>query len=193
MKSDSFSLVKLFVVLTVITGICYPLFITAYAHVCFPAKAKGDVMTVNGKVVGAKMIGQKFADPKYFQSRPSAIDYNPMPSGASNLSITSDSVKNLYVQRKRDFIKLNNLQASTDVPSEMLFASGSGVDPHISIESAILQAGRIASVRKFGVVKKAELYQVIDKLAFCRVFGFAGEKLINVLELNIQLDELSAK
>jgi len=193
MKNDSVSLVKLFLVLSVITGICYPLFITTYAHVCFPAKAKGGMITVNGKVIGAKMIGQKFTDPKYFQSRPSAIDYNPVPSGASNLSITSDSLKNLYVQRKKEFIKFNKLPATADIPSEMLFASGSGVDPHISIESAILQAGRIASVRKFGVVKTTELYQVIDKLAFCRVFGFAGEKLINVLELNIQLDELSAK
>ena len=139
------------------------------------------------------MIGQKFTDPEYFQSRPSAIDYNPVPSGASNLSITSDSLKNLYAIRKKEFINFNKLPEATDVPSEMLFASASGVDPHISIESAFLQVGRIASVRKFGVDKRNELYQVIDKLAFHRVFGFAGEKLINVLELNVQLDKMDAK
>jgi potassium-transporting ATPase KdpC subunit len=193
MKNDSLSLVKLFLVLTVITGICYPLFITAYAHVCFPVKAKGDAITVNGKVVGAKMIGQKFTDAKYFQSRPSAIDYNPMPTGASNLSITTDSLKNLYLQRKNEFVKFNRLSGSAVVPSEMLFASGSGVDPHISKESAILQVDRIASVRKFGIDKRNELYRLIDRRAFQRVFGIAGEELINVLELNVQLDELSAK
>lgn len=193
MKNDSLSLVKLFLVLTVITGICYPLFITAYAHVCFPVKAKGDVITVNGKVVGAKMIGQKFTDAKYFQSRPSAIDYNPMPTGASNLSITSDSLKNLYQQRKSEFIKSNKLAGSAVVPSEMLFASGSGVDPHISKESAILQVDRIAAVRKFGMDKRNELYRIINRQSFQRVFGIVGEELINVLELNVQLDELSAK
>lgn len=193
MKNDSVSLVKLFLVLTVITGICYPLFITAYAHVCFPVKAKGDAITVNGKVVGAKMIGQKFTDAKYFQSRPSAIDYNPMPTGASNLSITSDSLKNLYRQRKSEFVKFNKLSGSLVVPSEMLFASASGVDPHISQESAFLQVGRIASVRKFGLDKRNELYRMIDSMSFHRVFGLAGEKLVNVLQLNIQLDELSAK
>lgn len=193
MKNDSVSLVKLFLVLTVITGICYPLFITAYAHVCYPAKAKGDAITVNGKVIGAKMIGQKFTDAKYFQSRPSAIDYNPLPTGASNLSITSDSLKNLYQQRKNEFVKFNRLSGSAVVPSEMLFASGSGVDPHISKESAILQVDRIAAVRKFGMNKKNELYRIIDRQSFQRVFGIVGEELINVLELNVQLDELSAK
>ena len=193
MKNDSFSLVKLFLVMTVVTGLCYPLFITAFAHVCYPVKAKGDVVLFDGKIVGAKMIGQKFTDKKYFQSRPSAIDYNPMPTGASNLSITSDSLKNLYKLRKSEFVKFNKISGGTAIPSEMLFASGSGVDPHISKESAILQVDRVVSIRKFGMDKRNELTKAIDGLTFRRVFGIAGEELINVLELNVQLDEMSAK
>jgi K+-transporting ATPase ATPase C chain len=191
MKKDSVSLVKLFVVMTVLTGICYPLFITAFAYVCYPEKSKGDAVMVNGKAVGVKMIGQKFTDTKYFHSRPSAIDYNPMPTGASNLSITSDSLINLYKQRKSEFVKLNKVSMPDSIPSEMLFASGSGVDPHISKESAIMQVERIVSVRKFGTGKRNELYALIDRLAFRRVFGIAGEQLINVLELNVQLDNMS--
>jgi K+-transporting ATPase ATPase C chain len=182
MKKDSVSLVKLFVVMTLITGLCYPLVITAFAYVCYPEKSKGDAVTVNGKTVGVKMIGQKFTDTKYFHARPSAIDYNPMPTGASNLSITSDSLINLYKQRKSEFIKLNKVSKADSIPSEMLFASGSGVDPHISKESAIMQVERIASVRKFGTDKRNELYALIDRLTFRRVLG---------IELNVQLDNMS--
>jgi K+-transporting ATPase ATPase C chain len=114
-----------------------------------------------------------------------------MPTGASNLSITSDSLINLYKQRKSEFIKLNKVSKADSIPSEMLFASGSGVDPHISKESAIMQVERIASVRKFGTDKRNELYALIDRLTFRRVLGIAGEQLINVLELNVQLDNMS--
>lgn len=171
-------------------GIFYPLIIYGFAQIFFHDKANGSLVYVDGKVRGSNLIGQKFESGRYFSSRPSAIDYNPMPSGASNLSLTSDALLQQFKSRKAEFIKFNGLIVNQDVPSDMLFASGSGVDPDISKQAAYLQVNRIVKARNFDSSKKKLLYTLIDKNVVEQRFNFTGTEYVNVLQLNLQLDEL---
>jgi potassium-transporting ATPase KdpC subunit len=182
--------IKLFLVLTLLAGIIYPLIISAISIFLFPNQANGSMITLNGKIVGSKLIGQKFVTEKYFWSRPSAIDYNPFPSGASNLAPTSAALKNLYETRKETFAKSNLIKNSKMIPNEMLFASGSGVDPDITPEAAFLQVERICNFRKFSVTQKNELIRTINQLIENSQIGFLGERRINVLLLNMELDKI---
>lgn len=123
---------------------------------------------------------------------PSVIGYNPIPSGASNLGPTSSKLKALVDERKATFLKTNQLGENTQIPSEMLFASASGLDPHISPEAASLQLNRIAKARSFSPVQKQNLKQLVEKLTEKPQLTLLGESRVNVLLLNIQLDELIA-
>jgi K+-transporting ATPase ATPase C chain len=181
---------KLFLFLTVLTGIIYPLLITGLAQVLFHSKANGSIIVVDGEVVGSKLIGQRFDSIIYFASRPSAIDYNPLPSGGSNLGITSSKLLEQVVVRKNRFIQWNKLDSIAEIPSEMLFASGSGLDPHISKKSAILQVDRIAEARNFDTVQKQNLVDCINLLAEKPQFLILGEERVNVLLLNLELRNL---
>ena len=183
--------IKFFILFTIVLGIIYPLSIYIAGQVFFKNKADGSLYFKNGVVKGSFLLGQKFTSDKYFWPRPSSIDYNPYPSGASNLSQTSDTLLNQYEQRKNNFIKGNMLPEKTHVPTEMLFASASGVDPDISIESAILQTKRIIIARKFNKLQSVQLSNLINTLAEPLQFGILGHEVINVLKLNIKLDEMS--
>jgi K+-transporting ATPase ATPase C chain len=185
--------IKTLLLFTLITGVIYPLFITLVAQVFFSDKANGSLYVENGKVKGSFLIGQDFAGGKYFQSRPSAINYNPFPSGASNLGLTSKLLHEQFSERKVEFLSVNKLDSSVQVPSEMLFASASGVDPHISKQAAYLQVQRIAEARALDKVQEEELYKIIDSLVEYPQLGFLGNEVINVLKLNIKLDKIKVK
>jgi K+-transporting ATPase ATPase C chain len=193
MKKVILQSLSVFFVMTVLTGVIYPLFITLIGQAAFPKQANGSLIVNNGKVVGSELIGQNFLDSTYFQSRPSAINYNPIPSGASNLGLSSALLKEQVYSRKFEFKKNNLLNDSVVVPSEMLFASGSGVDPHISVEAAKLQINRIIKSRNLNTDKSKLLYNLVDSLSEYPQFGVLGNQVVNVLSLNLKLDEESKR
>jgi potassium-transporting ATPase KdpC subunit len=178
------------IIFTLSLGVLYPLLVYVFAQIFFYNKANGSLAYVNGEIRGSYLLGQQFESDKYFSSRPSAIDYNPMPSGASNLSLTSDTLLEQFKSREINFIKVNALKANQEVPSDMLFASASGVDPDISTQAAYLQVERIAKARNYDASKKLLLYQLVDRIAGEQKFNFTGTEFVNVLELNIKLDGL---
>jgi K+-transporting ATPase ATPase C chain len=189
MKNLAISL-KIFVFFTIITGIAYPLLITGIAQLVFPAKANGSLISMNGKTVGSELIGQQFDSAIYFHSRPSAISYNPLPSGGSNYGLTNIKLKNQFDLRKNQFIEFNQLDSLTAIPSEMLFASASGLDPDISPEAAFLQANRIVTARNFNPLQKQQLLNGISELTQAPQFFCLGQKGINVLLLNLYVDQI---
>lgn len=190
MKKTILPAIYLTLFMTVFTGLLYPVVMTGIAQVVFPKQANGSLIEIGGKVVGSKLIGQDFTSDKYFWPRPSAIGYDPLPSGGSNYGPTSDTLEKLVEMRKTDFIRLNNLPPSTQVPSDMLYASGSGLDPDISPESAELQIDRVARARGFDSVQTQDLRKLVQDHIEGRELGLFGERRVNVLMLNIALDSL---
>jgi len=190
MKTQTIIALKFLLVMTILTGIMYPLFMTGLAQVSYPSKANGSLITKDGKIIGSELIGQKFDTSIYFWSRPSAIGYNPVPSGASNYGPTSDTLKKLVSSRRAFFAKMNSLQDPLSTPKEMAFASGSGLDPHISPEAAVMQIERISSARHFDNTQKEKLQKKIIDLTENPQFFFLGEPRINVLMLNLELNKI---
>jgi len=176
--------------MTLLTGVFYPLILTGIAQVAFPQKANGSFIRKDGKILGSRLIGQKFDSNAYFWSRPSAIDYNPVPSGASNLGPTSKKLFSQANDRRNDFIKGNNLQYTSSIPGEMLFASASGLDPHTSLDAVLLQVKRIAAVRHFNNSQEKKLNDLIRQNTEKRQYRILGEERINIVELNIGLDAI---
>ncbi len=166
---------KVLLSLSVVTGIVYPALITAYA--AFVVKDE------------SQLIGQKFAKPEYFWGRPSAIDYNPSSSGASNQGPTSEALKKL-VQERAQALKASHPKNQGEIPQDLLFASGSGLDPHISQEAAIYQASRVAKARNLDL---AIVQSMISQMTEKRQFGMLGEPRVHVLKLNLALDKLKEK
>ena len=187
MKTIYISL-KILLVMTLLTGIIYPLFITVIGQTIYPVQSNGSMIVVKGKTVGSELIGQKFTDNRYFHSRPSAIDYNPMPSGGSNLSVTSKELQLQVKQNTAIFDSINHLPSSQAIPSEMVYASGSGLDPNISVKAAALQLDRICIARHLNNTEKNQLESLIAQSREGRQLGFLGEERINVLKLNLELD-----
>jgi K+-transporting ATPase ATPase C chain len=181
---------KIFLFFTILTGIIYPLFITGIAQVVFNGKANGSLIVKDNRIIGSKLIGQQFDSAIYFTSRPSAISYNPLPSGGSNYGLTNIKLKNLVSERKKQFLVFNHLDSLTDIPSEMLFASASGLDPHISPEAALLQVDRISSARHFNKSQKQLILQNINELTEKPQLSLLGENRINVLVLNLELNKI---
>ena len=171
---------KMFLVLTVLTGIIYPLLITGIAQVCFNRQANGDPY----------LIGQKFDKNKYFWSRPSSVDYATIPSGASNLSATSKALKDQVEKRKAAILSADPTKKADQIPSDMIYASGSGIDPHISYASAVFQADRVAKARG---MKKEDVLKLISQVREGRDFLILGDRRVNVLRLNVLLDKFSSK
>ena len=183
--------IKMFLLFSILTGIIYPLIVTGMAQLVFNSKANGSLIEKNGTIAGSALIGQKFDTAIYFSSRPSATSYNPLPSGGSNLGLTNSRLRELSEQRRHQFIAFNNLDTLTSVPSEMLFASASGLDPHISLRSALLQYERISRVRRLNESQKAKLKELIYSLTEKKQLFCLGEPRINVLQLNLSLDNLT--
>jgi K+-transporting ATPase ATPase C chain len=171
----------------VLTGILYPLGMTALAQVLFPAAANGSLAkNESGKVVGSRLLGQTFANPAYFQPRPSAAGngYDPLASGGSNFGPTSAKLQDRV---KADIARLrkDNPDAIGEIPAELVTASGSGLDPHVSPSAALWQVPRVAHARG---VNAARIAASVEEAVSGRDFGFLGEPTVNVLELNLALD-----
>jgi len=181
---------RIFLFFTVLTGIIYPLVVTGITQLAFPSKANGSLIVNNHRVLGSELIGQSFDSTAYFTSRPSAIDYQALPSGGSNLGVTSNKLKAQVEARKKQFLTFNGLGNNTVVPSEMLFASASGLDPHISQEAALLQVNRIAGARQLNSAQKQKLFQLIEQHTEKPQFYCLGKKRVNVFLLNLSLDAL---
>jgi len=181
---------RIFLVFTILTGVIYPLLVTGIAQVVFPHQANGSLILKDNKIIGSELIGQQFDSAVYFTSRPSAGLYNPLPSGGSNLGPTSSKLKSLVGERMSKFRTFNQLDSTTVIPSEMLFASASGLDPHISPEAALLQVNRIAKARRFNDSQKQQLIRDIHKQTEKPQFFCLGEERVNVLLLNLKTDEI---
>jgi potassium-transporting ATPase KdpC subunit len=173
------------VVFTLLTGVVYPLVITGVSQVAFPNRADGWLVKQDGKNVGSRLIGQAFAGPRYFDSRPSAAGdgYDAMSSSASNLGPTNEELIS-EVRKRAAAYRLQN-RAGGNVPGDAVTASGSGLDPHISRANAREQAPRVARVRGLPL---ADVLELIDDHTDGRGLGFLGEPGVNVLELNLALD-----
>ena len=191
MKTQTIISLKFLLVMTILTGIVYPLFMTGVAQLTFPSKANGSLVIKNGKIIGSELIGQKFDSTIYFWSRPSAVGYNPIPSGASNYGPTSDTLKKQVTARRILFAKANSLSDIKAIPNEMIFASGSGLDPHISPQAALLQVERVAKARSFSSSQRQQLIDLVHSKTEKLQFGLLGEERINVFLLNIELDKIN--
>jgi K+-transporting ATPase ATPase C chain len=190
MKKQLLISLKMLIIMTILLGVIYPLLITGVAQLAFPNKANGSLVKVNGALRGSKLIGQKTDASIYFHSRPSATDYNTLASGASNLGLTNKKLYDSVQARKQKIIEENNLPQGAVIPSEMLFASASGLDPHISPEAAKMQINRIAKARGFSEEQKKQLNTLINKMTEAPQFGIFGYARVNVLMLNLELDKL---
>ena len=176
--------IRMLVVMTVVTGVVYPLLVTGFAQVLFKDKANGSLIFQNRKVVGSRLIGQSFSDPKYFWSRPSATSpqpYNAASSSGSNLGPTNPALLDAVKER------VSKLEAKP-VPADLVTASGSGLDPHISPAAAEYQVARVAKARN---VPEDNVRDLVAKHTEDRQLGVLGEPRVNVLELNLALDALT--
>ena len=176
MKTYILPAVRLLGVLTLITGLAYPLVMTLFAFVACNTQANGSIVTHDGTAVGSALIGQKFSSPKYFHSRPSAIGYNPLPSSGSNFGPTSKALRDSTAMYRKQFAIENGVPAMTVIPKEMISTSGSGLDPHISPESAALQMHRVGRARAFDAQQMTALALLVDRMTEGPEFGFLGER-----------------
>jgi K+-transporting ATPase ATPase C chain len=190
MKTNLVRALKFLLVMIILTGIIYPLLMTGIAQVAFPHKANGSLIKKDQKISGSELIGQNFDSNIYFWSRPSATGYNAIPSGASNYGPTSDTLRKLADARRASFAAMNSLTDLSAVPEEMAFASGSGLDPHISPEAALVQVNRISEARHFTAPQKEKLIAIINRMKEPPQLFILGEQRINVLKLNMELDKI---
>jgi K+-transporting ATPase ATPase C chain len=179
----------LFAILSLLTGLAYPLLVSGIAGVAMPFQAGGSIVERDGKAVGSLLIGQRFSDPKHFWSRPSATSPGPnnaTASGGSNQGPSNPALVDA-VKGRIDALRVADPDNKAPVPVDLVTASGSGLDPEISIAAARYQAGRIARVRGIPVERVNAL---IDEHSKVRMMGFLGEPRVNVLELNLALDSI---
>jgi len=179
---------RLKIFMTIVLGVLYPLAITGISQVLFPHQANGSLITVGGKVVGSELIGQNFSKPEYFQPRPSAAGndgYDPTASGGSNYGPTSQKLAD-RVKASVDKFRKDNPDYTGPLPADLVTASASGLDPHISPDSATAQAARVAKARG---VSADQVGQLIAQVTEGPDLGILGEPRVNVLKLNIVLDE----
>ena len=186
MKAQIRPAITLLALLTVITGMIYPLTVTGLAQILFPHHANGSLIGIDGKTYGSELIGQQFDDPKYFWSRPSAAGYNAAASSGSNLGPMNPSLEEV-VQSRIDALHAADPNNPLPIPVDLVTASASGLDPHISVASALYQVSRVASARGWS---EAEVTSLVEKYTEGRQFGIFGEQRVNVLLLNLALDGL---
>ena len=171
-----------------IAGMLYATASVSIAQLIFPKQANGSVIELNGKVVGSSLVGQNFVSEQYFYGRPSAVSYNVDGMAGSNLAISNPDLQKQIKERTVQFAQ-NNQITKQHVPNEMVTASGSGIDPDISPESALLQVKRVAQQRHLPEQQVRDLVQQQTQPA---QFGIYGQARVNVLQLNLALDQLSS-
>ena len=174
--------------MTLLTGVLYPLAMTGLAQVMFPAQANGSLITKDNRVIGSSLIGQQFDDPKFFWGRLSATSpaYNSAASSGSNYGPTSASLTD-RVKSRLEALKQADPNNTQPVPVDLVTASGSGLDPHISLAAAQYQVSRVARARG---LSEAQVQQLIDRFTEDRTLGLLGEPRVNVLQLNLAHDEV---
>ncbi len=183
--------VSLFVVLTVVTGVLYPLAVTGVAKAAFAQQAAGSLIVQNGKTVGSSLIGQNFTDPKYFWGRPSATSpmaYNGQGSGGSNLGPLNPALTDA-IKGRVDALRAADPGNKAAVPVDLVTTSASGLDPEISVAAAQYQVPRIARLRGLSTTAVED---IITKHTEGRVFGLLGEPRVNVLDMNLELQHANA-
>ena len=181
------SLVMTVALIVIVCGI-YPVAVFAMAQGLFPGAANGSIVYHNGAPVGSALLGQKFESPKYFHARPSAAGagYDGLASGGSNLGPTSKDLVEKVQERVKTYRAENGLAEDTPVPADAVTASGSGLDPHISVENAMLQAARVAKAHGWDI---GNVNALIRKQTASRTLALLGEPRVNVLLLNLALDQ----
>ncbi|ENR5392036.1 TPA: potassium-transporting ATPase subunit KdpC [Providencia rettgeri] len=181
------SIIMLFI-LTIFTGIAYPLMVTGLANIFFPWQAHGSLLTQDERIVGSALIGQNEQGSGYFHGRPSAtanVPYNTLASGGSNLAVSNPLLQRAMAERSEQ-LRVENPDAPNAIPVDLLTTSASGLDPNISIEAALYQAPRIAKSRQIPLDAVKSLIETHTEQA---LLSFLGEPVINVLKLNLALDE----
>jgi K+-transporting ATPase ATPase C chain len=179
---------------TIVTGVGYSLVITAIAQLAFKDKANGSLVVRDGKIIGSALLAQQFQGTNYFWPRPSACTYGTgaaglVASSGSNLGPTSGPLQTNVMNNVAAFISGNNLPTNTVVPADMVFASASGLDPHISPEAAHLQIARVAASRG---VSEDKVKALVDRFTEAPQWGFLGQPRVNVLLLNVALDDMDS-
>lgn len=181
---------RLLLVMTVFLGLVYPLGITAVSQLLFPWQANGSLLFHQGEKAGSLLIGQNFSSDRYFQGRPSAAGdqgYDGVSSGGSNLGPTSDQLIKAIEKRAENARENNGWSDEQSVPSDLVTASASGLDPHITTAAAVFQSARIARIRN---LPETQILSLIEKYTERPFLGFLGETEVNVLQLNLALDQL---
>jgi K+-transporting ATPase ATPase C chain len=196
MKTQIRPALTLLLVFTALTGIVYPLVVTGIAQIAFPYQANGSLVFKDGRVVGSELIGQQFDDPKYFWGRLSAT--GDFPYNAFNAETLTGSSGSNYgplnpalfkaTQARIDALKAADPTNTAPIPVDLVTASGSGLDPHISVAAALYQVQRVATARG---MSEAEVKSLVEKYTEGRQLGFLGEERVNVLLLNLALDKIS--
>ncbi|MBS1701942.1 MAG: potassium-transporting ATPase subunit KdpC [Armatimonadetes bacterium] len=183
--------IRIFVVLTILTGVLYPLAVTAIAQTAFKSQANGSLIVSGGKVVGSRLIGQPFDEPKYLWGRPSATSptpYNAAASSGSNLGPTNPALKDRLTASVKTYRDADPSNTAL-VPTELVTSSASGLDPHISVEAALYQVHRIAKARG---LPDATVKRLVRDHTIAPTLGLLGEPVVNVLEFNLALDDLKS-
>lgn len=184
---QTYTAIAITIALTVLLGIVYPLAVTGIAQIIFPDKAQGSLIQEGGRVIGSKLIGQLFAGPGYFRSRPSAAGagYDATASSGTNLGPTSRKLFEEQVKERADRLRAANPEA--EIPADLVTSSASGLDPHITPAAARFQLPRVARERG---LSEDEVWRLVLEHTEDRQLGFLGEPRVNVLELNLALDAL---
>lgn len=181
---------KMIILMTLMTGILYPIIILLIANLTMPWKAQGSLIRRDGHVIGSNLIGQKFSSNRYFWGRPSAVNYETLHSGASNLGPTSAKLQQMIQKRRFKMAQAQGIQDLSLVPIELITASASGIDPHISFSAAYFQLARVAKARSMNSENlKLKIEEMIHNNTDKPIGKFFGVPHVNVLMLNLALDQ----
>lgn len=182
----------IFAIFSVLCGLVYPLSMTVVSQFLFPWRSNGSIMTSGNQPLGSELIGQNFDSPKYFHGRPSATDpaYNASGSAGSNFGPSNARFLEKVLERIKQVRKENGLPSDTRIPADLVLASASGLDPHISVESAMLQVKRVAKEGNLSETKVEEIARQHIEHAF---LGIWGQPRVNVLKLNLAMDKLKGE